>query len=110
MAEYIIKRQKDGKKRVIVKFHTQTKSFRRIEVLKHNGNFYNIYIDKNDSVYNVEKSEVVSWKGIKKGNRRMLVPNECVKTSEPTIINKVRGNPYKIALVRIVRELDKIDF
>lgn len=107
MVEYIIKPGAKGKNTVIVKLHAQAKNFRRTELFKYNGHFYNIMLDKNDSVYGVEKTEVISWKEIVKGKRKLRVPDEVQSTPEPYLLNKVKGNPYKIAVDRIITEIER---
>ena len=103
MAEYIQK----GKGLVKVKFHTQVKQFKRVEKFKHNGHFFNIYVNKNDSVYRLERTEVTSWKEITKGKKKLRVPDVCEYIPEPALLNKVKGNPFKIATERIMTEIER---
>ena len=52
MTEYIVKTDKNGRKHIKVKFHAQVERFKRVETLKYGGNFYNVYVDKNNNVHN----------------------------------------------------------
>lgn len=107
MIEYIEKVNKNGKKHIIVKFHTTVKNFKRVESLKYQGKFYNLYLDKNNSVYNIERSEVISWKEIVKGKRKIRIPETCETFPEPELLNKIRGNSYEFAIQRLMTEIDK---
>lgn len=106
MAEYI----KKGNGRVKVKFHTQVKQFKRVEKFKHNGHFFNVYVNKNDSVYNLESTKILSWKEVVKGKKKIRIPDAIEATPEPALLNKVRGNSYKTAVHRIITELEKASF
>ncbi len=110
MVEYITKHNKGGKTFITVKFHNNVKSFKRVETFKYQGQFYNIYIDKNDSVHNLKRSEVTSWKEITKGKRKIRVPDEVSEFPETKILNKIKGNPYKIAVDKIMTEIEKETF
>jgi hypothetical protein len=105
MAEYIRK----GNGRIDVKFHAPIKSFKRVETFKHRGSFYKIYVNKNDSVYNLERTNVVSWKEVVKGKKKLRVPDVVEAIPEPGLLNKVRGNSYSIAIRRITAWLEKDD-
>lgn len=107
MVEYITKYNKNGKKSITVKFHNTVKSFKRVELFKYQGKFYNIYIDKNDSVHNLERTEVASWKEIIKGRKKIRVPDEVTSTPEVALLNKIKGNPYKIAVEKIKTEIER---
>lgn len=76
-------------------------NFKRIEKINFNGKFYKLYIDKNDSVYDVVKTEVISWK--KKGNKSF--PEE-VKETRSKFFDLVKGNPTKIAVNKIIARLE----
>ena len=106
MAEYIRK----GNGRVKVKFHAQVKQFKRVEKFKPNGQFFNIYVNKNDSVYNLESTKILSWKEVVKGKKKIRIPDAIEATPEPVLLNKVRGNSYKTAVHRIITELEKASF
>ena len=107
MTEYIIKTQSNGKSHVIVKFHAPVKNFRRVEVFKYRGKFYNVHIDKNDSVYGLERTEVTSWKEVTKGKKKLRVPDVCEYIPEPQLLNKIKGNPFKIAVEKIMTEIER---
>lgn len=77
------------------------KNFKRTEFLNFNGNHFKLYIDKNDSVYDVTKTEVLSWK--KKGNKSF--PDE-VRETRSDFFNLVKGNPTKIATNKILARLE----
>ena len=109
MAEYIEKIDRNGKKVITVKFHAPVKQFKRVETLKYNGCFYKLYVDKNNSIHNLERSEVVSWKEITKGNRKIRIPEVCEVVPEPELLNKIRGNSYEIAVQRLITAIDKIN-
>lgn len=81
-----------------LKFHNKVKNFKRIEKVKHDGNFYEVYIDKNDSVYEILECTVISWKTIEKGRKKFNVPDEVKKVRSLELFNKIKGNPFKIAL------------
>ena len=106
MAEYIRK----GNGRVKVKFHAQVKQFKRVEKFKYNGHFFNIYVNKNDSVYNLERTKILSWKEVVKGKKKIRIPDAIEATPDPVLLNKVRGNSYKTAVHRIITELEKASF
>lgn len=106
MVEYIIK-NKNGKHTTIVKFHNSVKSFKRVENFKYQGKFYNIYVDKNDSVYNIIRTEVTSWKEIVKGKRKIKVPDVYKLIPENVLLNKIKGNPYKIAIGKVMTEIER---
>jgi hypothetical protein len=107
MVEYIYKHRADGKSHLVVKLHAKVKNFRRVESFKYQGHFYNIHLDKNDSVCGVEKTEVLSWKEVVKNKRKIRVPDEVQSSPEPYLLNKVKGNPYKIACDRIITEIER---
>lgn len=83
------------------------KSFKRVETFRYQGKFYNIHVDKNDSVYNIARTEVTSWKEIVKGKRKIKVPDVCESIPETTLLNKIKGNPYKIAIEKIKTEIER---
>ena len=107
MTEYIVKTQANGRTHVIVKFHAPVKNFRRVETFKYRGRFYNVHVDKNDSVYGLERTEVISWKEITKGKKKLRVPDVCEFIPEPQLLNKIKGNPFKIATEKIMTEIER---
>lgn len=108
MAEYIIKTDKNGKKHIKVKFHNQVQHFKRIETFKYGNKFYNIYVDKNNNVHNIEESIVTSWKEITKGKRKIRIPDVVDTIPQPTIMNIIRGNTFEVAIRKIMAELEKV--
>lgn len=110
MAEYITKIDKNNRSHIKVKFHAPVKHFKRVENLKINGNFYNIYINKYNCVHNLERTEVVSWKEIEKGKRKVRIPDVIKVIPESQLMNKIRGNHYDTAIQKIRTELEKENF
>lgn len=108
MTEYIVKTDKNGKSHIKVKFHAEVQRFKRVETLKHGGNFYNVYVDKNNNVYNLEQSIVTSWKEVTKGKRKIRIPDVVETVPQPAIMNIVRGNTFEVAVPKIIAELDKV--
>lgn len=89
-----------------LKFHSKVRNFKRVEKLNYKKNFFKIYIDKNDSVYDVKRCEVVSWKFINKGKGKIKVPDQVNERRDSFLFNRVKGNPAKIAINKIVAEID----
>lgn len=85
---------------------TRVKNFKRIETVKYKNNFFKVFIDKNDSVFEIKKCEVISWKSIEKGTRKINVPDKVSEERDAYLFNKIKGNPFKLALVKILGELD----
>ena len=109
MTEYIVKTDKNGRKHIKVKFHAQVERFKRVETLKYGGNFYNVYVDKNNNVHNLEQSIVTSWKEVIKGKRKIRIPDVVETIPQPAIMNMVRGNTFEVAVPRIIAELEKVN-
>lgn len=107
MAEYIVKYKANNQRSITVKFHAPVVNFRRVELFKYMGSYYKIYVDKNNSVYHLEKTKVISWKEIMKGKRKIHVPDVCESTPEPQLLNKIKGNPYDIAVSKIMTEIER---
>lgn len=82
------------------------KNFRRTEKVSFGKQHYKLYLDKNDAVYDVHSCEVLSWKTIEKGRRKINVPDEILEKRDLNFFNKVKGNPFKIAANKIVAELE----
>ena len=83
------------------------KSFKRVETFKYKGNYYRIYVNKNDSVYKIEKTEISSWKEILKGKKKVRIPDTYEVIPQPQLLNKINGNPYKIAVEKIITEIER---
>lgn len=92
-----------------LKFHANMKNFKRIEILKYKNLFYKLYVDKNNSVYDITLSEVQSWKTIKKGKKEINVPDTTVEIRQVDFLNKFRGNPIKIAFNKMLAELEVLE-
>ena len=107
MTEYIVKTDRNGKSHIKVKFHAPVKNFKRVETLKHNGRFYNIYVNKLNNVHHFERTEVLSWKEVTKGKKKFRVPDTIQTFPETEILNKVRGQAYVTAVQGIMNELNK---
>lgn len=84
-----------------LKFGAKPKKFNRIERITVDKQHYLLKIDKNDAVYDVIKSEVISWKTIEKGKRKINVPDEVRESRDVELFNLLQGNPYKIALSKV---------
>lgn len=109
MTEYIVKTDRNGKSHIKVKFHAPIKRFKRVETLRYNGNFYNIYVNKLNNVHHFERTEVLSWKEVTKGKKKFRVPETIQAFPEYEILNKIRGNAYETAVQRIMTELEKVN-
>lgn len=107
MIEYIVKTDKNGKTHTKVKFHAPVKQFRRVEIFKFQGRFYKVLVDKNDSVYGLLRTEVTSWKDVVKGKKKFRVPDVCEEIPEPNLFNRIKGNPFKIAIGKIMTEIER---
>ena len=70
----------------------------KTEKIKVNGNHFKLFIDKNDSIFDIKRCEVLSWK--KRG-----IPNEVKEERDTFFFNLVKGNPTKIAIDRIIARL-----
>lgn len=78
----------------------------RVEKLKFKKDFFNIYVDKNESVFDIKRCNVLSWKTVEKGRRKITVPDTVEETRDIYFFNKVKGNPFKVAVNRILAELE----
>ena len=67
---------------------------------------YKLYIDKNDSIWDIRECEVLSWKTIEKGRRKINVPDQVVEKRNTYFFNIVKGNPFVIAARKILAELE----
>ena len=92
-----------------LKFHANIKNFKRVEIVKHKKNFFRVYVDRNDSVYDVKRCEVITWKTIERGKRKVNVPDKVDKVDEVRdvhLFDKTKGNPFKIAVTKIIGEIE----
>lgn len=81
-------------------------NFKRIEKINFGKQHFKLYVDKNDSVYDVLDCEVLSWKTIEKGRRKINVPDQVVEKRNTYFFNIVKGNPFVIAARKILAELE----
>ena len=89
-----------------MKFHAAVKNFKRVEKVVFGKQHFKLYIDKNDSVWDVRECEVISWKTIEKGRKKVNIPDQIVEKRHLTFFNKVKCNPFKVAANKIVAELE----
>lgn len=102
MAELIL--LKNGK--CDLKFHAPCKKFKRVEKFNYKKNFFKLYIDKNDGIYDIQRCVVVTWKTIEKGKKTFNVPDKIEEVRDVYLFNKIKGNPYAIAVTKIMAEIE----
>lgn len=78
----------------------------RIEKINFKKQHYKLYIDKNDAVFDVKECQVLSWKTIEKGRKKINIPDEVVEKRNVEFFNRIKGNPAKIAISKILAELE----
>lgn len=93
-------------KKTEINFHGQPKNFKRVMKFSHSKWHYKLYIDKNDSIWDICTCDVMSWKTIEKNGRKVNVPDVVVERRDVELFNRVKGNPTKVALNKIMAELD----
>lgn len=91
---------------IVMKFHAIPKNFKRVMKFQHSKWHYKLYIDKNDSVWDIRECEVLNWKSVEKNGRKVNVPDQVIEKRDVELFNRVKGNPTKVALDKIVGELD----
>lgn len=91
---------------IVMKFHAIPKNFKRVMKFQHSKWHYKLYIDKNNSVWDIRECEVLNWKSVEKNGRKVNVPDQVVEKRDVELFNRVKGNPVKIALDKIIGELD----
>lgn len=89
-----------------LRFQGKPMKFNRVEKFNYKKNFFKFYIDKNDSVYDITLSNVVSWKTVEKGKSKFNVPDKIEEYRDKRFFDKVKGNPTKIAISKVIAELD----
>lgn len=89
-----------------LKFHSSVVNYKRIEKINYKKNFFKLYVDKNDSVYDIKRCEVVTWKTIEKGKKKINVPDYIEEVRDSYFFNKIKGNPFKIASNKVIAEID----
>lgn len=89
-----------------MKFNAIPKNFKRVMKFSHSKWHYKLYIDKNDSIWDIRECEVLSWKTVEKGHKKVNVPDQVVEKRDVELFNRVKGNPTKVAIDKIIGELD----
>lgn len=82
------------------------RKFNRVEKFNYKKNFFELYIDKNDGVYDILKCTVVSWKTVEKGRKKFTVPDQIEKVRDMSLFDHIKGNPTKIAINKIMAYID----
>ena len=102
MAEYI----KLPNNRCDLKFHQQFVNFKGVQKLTHGKRHFEIYIDKNNQVYDIKTCVVKTWKAIEKGKRKFTVPDVVFKKREVELFNLIKGRPAGLAIEKVKTILD----
>lgn len=102
MAEYI----KLPNNRCDLKFHQQFVNFKGVQKLTHGKRHFEIYIDKNNQVYDIKTCVVKTWKAIEKGKRKFTVPDVVFKKREVELFNLIKGRPASLAIEKVKTILD----
>ena len=102
MAEYI----KLPNNRGDLKFHQQFLNFNGVQKLAHGKQHFEIYIDKNNQVYDIKTCVVKTWKAIEKGKRKFTVPDVIVKKRAVELFNLIKGRPASLAIEKVKTILD----
>ena len=102
MAEYI----KLSNGRNNLKFHQQFVNFKGVQKLTHGKQHFEIYIDKNNQVYDIKTCVVKTWKVIEKGKRKFTVPDVIIKKRDVELFNVIKGRPVSLAIERVKTILD----
>lgn len=89
-----------------LKMHAPIKNFKRVEIVKHKKNFFKVYVDSNDSVYDVKRCTVITWKTVDSGKRKVNVPDKVEEVRDANFFDKIKGNPFKIAFTKIIGEIE----
>ena len=102
MAEYI----KLPNNRCDLKFHQQFTNFKRVQKLTIGKRHFEIYIDKNNQVYDIKICVVKTWKAIEKGKRKFTVPDVITKRRAVELFNLIKGRPADLATEKVKTILD----
>lgn len=89
-----------------LKAHCKVKNFKRVELFKYKKQVFKIFVDKNNSIYDILRSEVTEWKNV--GNKR--IPVGFDEKRDLYFFNKIKGNPYKIGINKIKDSIDYANF
>jgi hypothetical protein len=74
--------------------------------LTHGKQHFEIYIDKNNQVYDIKTCVVKTWKAIEKGKRKFTVPDVIVKKRAVELFNLIKGRPASLAIEKVKTILD----
>ena len=102
MSEYI----KLPNNRCDLKFHQQFVNFKGVQKLTHGKHHYEIYVDKNNQVYDIKTCVVKTWKAIEKGKRKFTVPDVIFRKREVELFNLIKGRPVSLAIEKVKTILD----
>ena len=102
MAEYI--ELSNGRNNL--KFHQQFVNFKGVQKLTHGKQHFEIYVDKNNQVYDIKICVVKTWKVIEKGKRKFTVPDVIVKKRVVELFNIIKGRPASLAIEKTKTILD----
>ena len=102
MAEYI----KLPNNHCDLKFHQQLANFKGVHKLTNGKQHFEIYIDKNNQVYDIKTCVVKTWKVIEKGKRKFTVPYVIIKKRDVELFNVIKGRPVSLAIEKVKTILD----
>lgn len=102
MAEYI----KLPNNHCDLKFHQQLANFKGVHKLTNGKQHFEIYIDKNNQVYDIKTCVVKTWKVIEKGKRKFTVPDVIIKKRDVKLFNVIKGRPVSLAIEKVKTILD----
>lgn len=81
-------------------------NFKRVKNFSYHGNYFKLYIDKNDSIYDITECTVVTWKEVVKRGRKSRVPDEISEIRSTYWYHTLKGNPTEIAIDKIRDKYD----
>ena len=102
MAEYI----KLPNNHCDLKFHQQLANFKGVHKLTNGKQHFEIYIDKNNQVYDIKTCVVKTWKAIEKGKRKFTVTDVIIKKREVDLFNMTTGRPANLAIEKVKTIVD----
>lgn len=102
MAEYV----KLPNNHCDLKFHQQLANFKGVHKLTNGKQHFEIYIDKNNQVYDIKTCVVKTWKVIEKGKRKFTVPDVIIKKRDVELFNVIKGRPISLAIEKVKTILD----
>lgn len=74
------------------------KNFKQVVKINIKKNYFKIFVDKNNQVYEILRTTVLEWK---KGK-----PSVTTEERDKFFFEKVKGNPLPIAIERIQNYID----